>query len=272
MPSPSPYARTVRGSGPGLLLAHGAGGSVEANYGPVMDALAAGHTVVGVDYPGTGGTPRSARPLEVDTLVAELVAAADAEGLERFAVCGYSLGGAVAIRLAARHPERVTALALTAPFPHADAELRLNAQVWHALCTAGETDTLGRFMLAHALSPVVLDAMTPQELKIAAKLAGRTAPEGTAEHVDLVVRADVRADLARITAPTLVISPVDDRLVPPRLHRATAAGIKGARLAETPGGHLPFTEHPARWAALLAEALLEPAPEPVPGSVSGTVR
>jgi pimeloyl-ACP methyl ester carboxylesterase len=56
-------ARTVRGSGPGLALAHGAGGSIERNYGPILDHLAAGHTVVGVDYPGTGDTPRSDTPL-----------------------------------------------------------------------------------------------------------------------------------------------------------------------------------------------------------------
>ncbi|MFI5797025.1 alpha/beta fold hydrolase [Streptomyces sp. NPDC051677] len=260
---PSSYARTVRGSGPGLLLAHGAGGSVGANYGPVMDALAARHTVVGVDYPGTGGTPRAGRPLELDTLADELTAVADAEGLDRFAVSGYSLGGSVAIRLAARHPERVTALVLTAPFPYADAELRLTAQVWQALCTAGDADTLGRFVLAHALSPAALEALTAPELEVAAQLAGRMAPKGTADHVDLVIRADVRADLAGITVPTLVISPVADRLVPPRLHRATAAGIPGARLTEMPGGHLPFSEHPARWAALLTEALREPVADPV---------
>ncbi|GKQ35778.1 alpha/beta fold hydrolase [Streptomyces sp. A012304] len=248
-------ARTVLGTGPGLLLAHGAGGSVEANYGPVMDALAAGHRVVGVDYPGTGTTPRSPHPLDLDTLADALVAAADAEGLDRFAVSGFSLGGPVAIRLAARHPDRVTALVLTAPFPYPDAELRLNARVWQTLCGADDPDTLGRFVLARALSPAALEAMTPDELEAAARETGATVPEGTADHVDLVIRADVRADLPRIVAPTLVISPVDDALVPPRLHRATAAGIPGARLREMPGGHLPFAEHPAHWARLLTEGL-----------------
>ncbi|MFB7915551.1 hypothetical protein [Streptomyces sp. NPDC056061] len=32
-PPPASFARTVRGQGPGLLLAHGAGGGIEANYG-----------------------------------------------------------------------------------------------------------------------------------------------------------------------------------------------------------------------------------------------
>lgn len=84
------FARTRLGSGPGLLLAHGAGSSLAGTYGPVLEALAARHTIVGIDYPGSGDTPRSTTPLSVDDLADQLVAAADAEGLDRFAVSGYS--------------------------------------------------------------------------------------------------------------------------------------------------------------------------------------
>ncbi|MGW7816804.1 alpha/beta fold hydrolase [Streptomyces puniciscabiei] len=239
-------------SRPALLLAHGAGGSVDRNYGPVMDRLTARYTVIGADHPGAGSTPRATGPLELDGLADRLAAAADAEGVERFAVSGYSLGGAVAIRLAARYPERVTGLVLTAPFARADARLRLTARVWRTLVESGDPDTLGRFLLAHALSPAALEAMAPRELEAAVKETGTDVPEGTPEHVELVERLDVTADLARIGVPTLVVSPVDDRLVPPRLHRAVATGIPGARLAEIPGGHLTFAEQPDRWVALLS--------------------
>src|SRR6185312_12081973 len=82
--------RTVGGTGSGLVLAHGVGGSVVLNYGLILDGLGAGHTVVGVDYPGTGRTPRAADRLTLDFLADQLIAAADAEGLERFALAGFS--------------------------------------------------------------------------------------------------------------------------------------------------------------------------------------
>ncbi|MEV6113508.1 alpha/beta fold hydrolase [Streptomyces sp. NPDC052109] len=237
------------GPRPALLLAHGAGGSLAAGYGPVMDELSARYGVIGVDCPGTGDTPRATGPLELDDLADRLTAAADAQGAERFAVSGFSSGGAVAIRLAARHPERVTAMVLTAPFARADAQVRLTARVWRSLIAAG--DTLGRFLMAHRLSPAALEAMGAEELETAAKATGGGVPVGSPEHVELVERRDVTADLTRTTAPTLVVSPVDGAQIPPRLHRAVAAGVRGARPVEIPGGHLPFAEHPARWAALL---------------------
>ncbi|MFI9808195.1 alpha/beta fold hydrolase [Streptomyces sp. NPDC052301] len=104
-------------SRPALLLAHGAGGSPATNCGPVMDRLAVRYTVTGADHPGTGSTPRATRPLELNGPAEQLPAVADAAGVERFTASGFALGGPVAIRPAARHPERVTGLVLTAPSP-----------------------------------------------------------------------------------------------------------------------------------------------------------
>jgi pimeloyl-ACP methyl ester carboxylesterase len=106
------FAHVVRGSGPGLLLAHGGGGSIQGNYGSIIDDLATTHTVIGPDYPGAGETPRSAVPLRLDDVADALVRTAVDAGVDRFTILGYSLGTAVAVRAARRHPERVTGLVL----------------------------------------------------------------------------------------------------------------------------------------------------------------
>ncbi|ETA71109.1 alpha/beta fold hydrolase [Actinospica robiniae] len=257
LPKPT-LARTVRGIGPGLVLAHGAGGSIADNYGPILDGLAAGHTVVGVDWPGTGGSPRSDAPLDADELADQLIAAADAEGLDSFALAGFSLGGPVAIRAAARHPGRISALILTATFAYRDARLDLAAQVWADLYASKNTELLARFLSLVAFSTDALRATDPEALAAGIKALAEAIPPGTPEHVDLVRRIDVREDLARITAPTLVISTSADPLLSPHLHRELAQQIPGARMAELATGHLPFAEKPEQWLALMTDFLAAP--------------
>ncbi|MFG1998118.1 alpha/beta fold hydrolase [Spirillospora sp. NPDC048911] len=245
------FARTVHGTGPGLALAHGAGGGIAANYGPIMDALAAGHTVVGVDYPGTGATPPSTGPFDLDDLADEVVGAAVAEGLETFAISGYSLGAAVAVRAATRHPERVTALVLTAPFAYPDTYFRLLTSIWSRLYASGDHSLLAEFLLLQATGPDALASIPAADLANVVNATAGSLPPGTPEHTEILPRVDVRADLARISVPTLVISTTEDRLVPPALHREVAAQISGARLAELETGHLPFAERPDAWAKLI---------------------
>ncbi|MFJ8669106.1 alpha/beta fold hydrolase [Streptomyces sp. NPDC093600] len=251
-------AGTADAAGRALLLAHGSGGGIESNYGPIRKVLAAdGRRVVGFDLPGTGAAPRATAPLELDALADGLVAAADAAGVERFAVCGYSLGTTIAIRAAARHPDRVTALVLTAPFAYADHALRQASLLWRDLADSGRHELVARLLVPMVFSPAMLDPMTPEVVEGVVRLTGESIPAGTPEHADLVARADVRDDLARVAVPTLVISTTEDRLVAPALHRAVADGIPGARLSELATGHAPFAENPAVWGKLIGEFLTE---------------
>jgi 3-oxoadipate enol-lactonase len=241
-------AKTVMGSGPGLLLAHGAGGGIELNFGPVLDRLASQHRVVGVDYPGSGHAPRTGRPLTLDQLADRLLAAADEEGIAQFAIAGYSLGGPVAIRLAARYPDRVSALILTATFARPDARLTLAADIWSQLHATGDHRLLAQFLTLIALSDQALEAAGPDGLRVSIDaLAGVIAP-GTPEHTALVKQVDVRSDAAGLAVPTLVLATRQDPLVTLRAQRELHALIPGARLIELDSGHLPFVELPEHWA------------------------
>ncbi|MEU7039552.1 alpha/beta fold hydrolase [Streptomyces varsoviensis] len=233
---PAPRLDTVvRGSGPGLLLAHGAGGGIEGNFGLVLDDLARDHTLVGPHYPGAGGTPAATAPLELDGLADQLVASAVAAGQGSFAVLGESLGTAVAVRVAARHPERVTALVLTAGFAVADPVLALAARLIGVLGGAGRWEEVARLATVSVMSAAELAEIAPADLdaRAARTLAGL--PPGMRDHFDLVSRVDVRPDLGSIAVPTLVVAPTGDRLVLPESSYRLAAGIPNAELLELPG-------------------------------------
>lgn len=239
--------RITRGSGPGLLLAHGAGGGIEANYGPILSGLTDRYTVVGPDYPGSGSTPPADTPLDLDALADQLVASATDEGLTSFAIASYSLGGPVAIRATIRHPERVTALVLTASFAYPNPRLRLAARLWRELLDAGDRQQLVAYLFLIGVGAPVLDQITGTDLAAGLQTAVATIPPGTPDHLDLLDRVDVREDLPKITVPTLVISTTQDGLVTPYHHHQLAQGIPGAQLAELASGHLPFIERPDEW-------------------------
>jgi pimeloyl-ACP methyl ester carboxylesterase len=249
------FAHVVKGSGPGILLAHGAGGSIEGNYGPILDDLATTHTVVGPDYPGSGDTPRSPVPLVLDDVADALVRTAVDAGVDRFTVLGYSLGTAVAVRIATRHPERVTGLVLTSGFARPDNRLRLALQVWRALLDIGDRELTARFLVLSATGSSTLDGLEPAALDAAVAGLADFVPSGSPEQVDLGASVDTRAELGRIAVPTLVVATTEDGLTGVPLSRELAAGIPGAELVEIAAGHGIGAEAREAWLAAIRSLL-----------------
>ncbi|GAA2778534.1 alpha/beta fold hydrolase [Saccharopolyspora taberi] len=246
----------VRGSGPGLLLAHGAGGGIEGNYGLVLDDLARDHTAIGPHYPGAGRTPVADGPLQLDDLTDRLVDAAVEAGHEKFAVFGESLGTTLAVRAATRHPERVTALVLTAGFAVADPVLRLASRLIPGLTAAGDRRTAARFACMSCMTDEQLSRISAADLDELVEQTLATMPPGTPDHFDLCARVDVREDLARVAVPALVVVATGDRLVLPESQRRLAAGIPGARLVELPGAaHVLGESDRATWLRHVREFL-----------------
>ncbi|WP_326958177.1 alpha/beta fold hydrolase [Amycolatopsis sp. NBC_01286] len=248
------FHHVVRGTGPGLLLAHGGGGSVEGNFGAILDDLARTRTVVGPDYPGSGTTPRSATPLDLDELADELVAIAVGAGLERFAILGYSLGTAVAVRATTRHPDRVTGLVLTSGFARLDNRIRLAVDVWAALLH-DDPKLLAKFLTLVATGRDHLEALTPGQLETAVDQLAAFVPDGSPEHVALVAKVDTRAELAGIAVPALVVATTLDGLASPALSRELADGIPGAELVEVEAGHNIGAEARDEWLAAIEKFL-----------------
>lgn len=105
---------------PTLLLIHGLAGNLgNFTYG-MVDRLAAQYRVVAVDRPGSGWSARARGASATLYAQADAMAALIEQlGLGRVVVVGHSLGGALALALAQRHPARVAALALVAPLTQA---------------------------------------------------------------------------------------------------------------------------------------------------------
>ncbi|MEU9040193.1 MULTISPECIES: alpha/beta fold hydrolase [unclassified Kitasatospora] len=241
MPSaPAPLARIVQGAGPGLLLAHGAGGSARDNWGPLLPDLAVHRTVVAPDFPGSGDSPYEPGRLTLDDLAERLVAAADAEGLDTFDLAGYSLGAAVAVRIATRHPERVRSLLLLAGLAGGSARMRILSELIVDL--EERPDDLARLVLAVTFAGSWVDALSAEQLAGLGEALKCPQPAGFRQQFRLAGEADVRAELAAIAVPALVVGTAEDMLVPPSQHRLLAEGIPGARFAQLATGHLPMVE------------------------------
>ncbi|MER5351501.1 alpha/beta fold hydrolase [Kitasatospora sp. NPDC002551] len=259
-PAPAaPLAAVVRGTGPGLLLAHGAGGSARDNWGPLLDDLAAHRTVVAPDYPGSGDSPdEPGTRHSLDELADRLVAAADAAGLADFDLAGYSLGAAVAVRIATRHPGRVRSLLLLAGLAGGSQRFRLLADQTVAL--SAHPALFADHSLTVGFGRSWVDALPAARLaELRAALTAAPVPAGIGWQFGLGADADVRAELAGVGVPTLVVSTTEDDLVAPQQHRALAQGIPGARLAELTSGHLPMVERLPELRKLVLDFLTDTA-------------
>lgn len=251
-PDIAPQQLVRLGDGPPLAVAHGAGGGVLANVGELSPHLP-GRTLVGLDYPGVDGQVPTA-PLTLEGLADALVEALVADGHEQFPVLGVSLGSAVAITAALRHPDRVSGLVLTVGFAAADPQSTNFARLYRDLATSGREEDLARLLVLSAGSPTALAQVIDVDGAVAAAVAAAAGRSpALAAHMDLVARVDLsEADLQQVHVPTLVIAAGEDRIVLPSTTRALAEAIPRARLAELPeAGHIFAGEELARWAELI---------------------
>lgn len=101
------------GAGDPLVLLHGGLGSGEM-FAPILPDLAKNRRVILVDLQAHGRTADIGRPLRCETMADDVAGLIRGLGLEQPDVLGYSLGGAVALRLAIQYPDLIRRLVLVA--------------------------------------------------------------------------------------------------------------------------------------------------------------
>ncbi|OCW59064.1 alpha/beta fold hydrolase [Hoeflea olei] len=237
------------GEGRPLVLVHGTGGDGEANFAGLMPHLP-GRRLLRPDYAGSGLTDDPTEVLTLDRLVGQVLAAADHAGLDRFDLAGFSLGSAVAARLAARHPDRVGKLVLIGGFAHsADPRSQLQFRLWADLARR-DPAALARLMLLTGFSHAFLAGIGDGEA-VAEDMVRGSDWQGIARQAELDLTLDITRDLAAIRAPTLVLGNRYDQMVDPAASTALAKGIAGSTLAWIEGPHLAIMETPDAVAQLM---------------------
>jgi 3-oxoadipate enol-lactonase len=243
------YSVTGAADAPVVVLSNSLG-ATRAMWDPQVPPLAERFRVVTYDTRGHGDSPAPPGPYTLDDLVDDVLALLDTVGAERAHVVGLSLGGMTAMRLAAREPARVDRLALLCTSAKVDPQPFLDRA---ATVRSGGTAPLAPAVVGRWLTPDHAAGHPDLVARLEAMIAGAD-DEGYASCCEVVARMDLREDLARIAAPTLVVAGAEDLALPPEHQRAIADGIAGAELLTvSPGAHLANLEQPLQvTGALLA--------------------
>jgi pimeloyl-[acyl-carrier protein] methyl ester esterase len=234
-----------QGTGAPLLLIHG-WGMHSGMWEQVAEHLAQTHTVHCVDLPGHGGSA-TCTPYGLDALVQNLSAKFD----EPLTVCGWSLGGQVALRWAHLHPSQVNKLVLVATTPcfvqqenWSCAMAADTLQDFAASLLQNHTQTLRRFL---ALQLRGSENERELLLDLRARLFAHGEPDVAALQggLDILRDTDMRSQLAQIVQRTLLIAGERDTLTPHAASAYMSQHMPDARLQVVEGAaHAPFLSHP----------------------------
>lgn len=186
------------------------------------------------------------------TTMAELASDILDKAPERFALCGLSMGGIIAMEIMAQAPQRVSHLALLDTNPLAETEagiIRRNRQI--------EDVKAGRLaqIMAEEMKPMYL-ADSPDSsaiLDICMEMALACGDEiFITQSLALRDRPDQTDTLKAVTCPTLILQGVEDRLCPADRHQLMHQLIPHAGYIQIEGaGHLPPLEQPEETLAAL---------------------
>ena len=213
--------------------------------------LAKDHTLIRYDARGNGLSDWDVNEISLDAWVSDMETIADAAGLGRFPLVGFSQGCAVSIAYAVRHPERVSHLILYGGFA-AGANKRPNVTVadrerFAAMETLVKQGWgVGNPAFRQVFTSLFMPDATKDQMDAFNELQRLSASaECAVRYMKTVAELDVRELLSQVKAPTLVMHVRDDPTVPSDQGRELAAGIPGARLVALPGkNHVLLEQDP----------------------------
>ena len=252
------------GTGEPVLFLHAAGGA--GVWHPFHQALAdAGFEVLAPDHPGFGKSDEFTEVDAIDDLVYHYLDVMDALGVARPHVVGASFGGWIAAELAVHSPHRIGSLTLLSA-----AGLRIPEHPVTDIFLLPPAKLIATLYHDPPAVPLTASPDAPPDLDAVIAAYRESTSLARFSWVPYLSDPKLERRLPRISAPTLVVAPSDDRLIPVEHARRYAARIPGARYAEVPDcGHAMYFERPAEFAAEVTAFL---SAHPLAAAESGASR
>ncbi len=232
---------------PVVVLSHSLGADLSM-WDPQARALAEHFRVLRYDGRGHGQTTVTPGPYTIEVLAGDVLALMDALGVARAHFCGLSMGGMIGMRLGAHARDRTDRLVLS------NTAARIGTiETWNTRIRSVEGGGMT------AVSSAVIERWFTPEFRrsssgvvaTAERMVADAPAAGYTACCAAIRDADEHADLAAITARTLVIAGAHDPATPPAAGRALAAAISGSRYVELPASHLSNLEAEAAFTAEL---------------------
>jgi 3-oxoadipate enol-lactonase len=236
---------------PAVLLLNSLGTTMEM-WDPQRDAFARAWRVIRCDTRGHGRSDAPPGPYTLDQLGRDALAVLDAAGADRAHVCGISMGGMMAMWLGLHAPGRVGRLVL------ANTGARVGtAEGWAdrmARVRASGMETVADAVLGRFFTEAFRERHPDTTARFRATLAA-CPPEGYAACCEALRDADLREDVNRIDAATLVVTGTDDAATPPASAEFLRERIPGARLVTLDAAHLSNVERAEAFNAAVLDFL-----------------
>lgn len=236
-----------QGTGPTLVCLHAIGHSAD-DYAHFIQSVSPRFRCIAIDFPGHGASSKGCRPVSSAFYADVVEAMLNQLAIERCILIGNSIGGATAIELAIRLPEKVQALILCNPggIFERNRVTRIASPVFAGLFAQGEKharwyktffSTFYRSVLTNAPARARRDEIIEQAYETAQVCREAWQSFGTPE-------SDLRDSIRQLNLPILVAWATQDRINRLKLNLPTIRALKNGNLKTYPAGHVAFLECP----------------------------
>jgi 3-oxoadipate enol-lactonase len=190
-------------------------------------------TSISVDLRGTGESDKPQGAYTTELLADDVAGFMQAMGIAKAHVAGLSLGGAVGMWLAVKHPDKVASLSVHSGWTRSDRFLQTVVESWQIVARAvGVPDMIIRAIFPWCFTPEFYAERADHIESLAAFVRSRP-PQSVPDFLqqsDAVLAHDVEAHLGRILAPTLITVGTRDQLTSTRFADRLKRGIRNSEL------------------------------------------